>query len=67
MTRTLAAGLALLAVIAGMVACAPLLAAHNPGQQDLLHVLAGPSAAHPLGTDDLDRDLWARLLYAGRA
>ena len=64
--RTLTTGLILLAVIVGLCACAPLLAAHHPDQQDLLHVLAGPSAAHPLGTDDLGRDIWARLLYAGR-
>ncbi len=64
--RTLVAGLALLGVIVAIVGCAPLLPADNPDQQDLLHVLAGPSAAHPLGTDDLGRDIWARLLYAGR-
>ena len=28
--------------------------------------LAGPSAKHPLGTDDLGRDLLARALYGGR-
>ncbi len=28
--------------------------------------LAGPSAAHPMGTDDLGRDLLARMLYGGR-
>jgi peptide/nickel transport system permease protein len=28
--------------------------------------LAGPSWAHPLGTDDLGRDLLARMLYGGR-
>jgi peptide/nickel transport system permease protein len=28
--------------------------------------LAGPSAKHPLGTDDLGRDLLARMLYGGR-
>ncbi len=28
--------------------------------------LATPSAAHPLGTDDLGRDLLARVLYGGR-
>lgn len=28
--------------------------------------LDGPSAAHPLGTDDLGQDLLARMLYGGR-
>jgi peptide/nickel transport system permease protein len=28
--------------------------------------LKGPSATHPLGTDDLGRDLLARMLYGGR-
>lgn len=28
--------------------------------------LAGPSLAHPLGTDDLGRDILARVLYGGR-
>lgn len=28
--------------------------------------LAGPSWAHPLGTDDLGQDLFARVLYGGR-
>ena len=33
---------------------------------DLRHRFAGPSAAHPLGTDELGRDLFLRLLYGGR-
>ena len=28
--------------------------------------LAGPSMAHPFGTDDLGQDLFARMLYGGR-
>ncbi|HYC36396.1 MAG TPA: ABC transporter permease [Usitatibacter sp.] len=28
--------------------------------------LAGPSLAHPFGTDDLGQDLFARMLYGGR-
>ncbi len=33
---------------------------------DLLARFEGPSAAHPLGTDELGRDLLVRLLYGGR-
>jgi len=33
---------------------------------DLLNRFAGPSAAHPLGADELGRDFLVRLLYGGR-
>jgi peptide/nickel transport system permease protein len=33
---------------------------------DFAAMLAGPSWAHPLGTDDLGQDILARLLYGGR-
>jgi peptide/nickel transport system permease protein len=33
---------------------------------DLLGRLAGPSVAHPLGTDELGRDLFVRLSYGGQ-
>jgi peptide/nickel transport system permease protein len=33
---------------------------------DLYHLLEAPSLAHPLGTDELGRDLMVRLLYGGR-
>jgi peptide/nickel transport system permease protein len=51
-----------------VVACAaaPLIAPDNPGTQDLLNVLSGPSAHHLLGTDTLGRDVLSRLLYGGR-
>lgn len=37
----------------------------NPLEQDLANSLAGPSLAHPLGTDQLGRDVLDRLLFGG--
>jgi peptide/nickel transport system permease protein len=33
---------------------------------DFINILSPPSAIHPFGTDDLGRDLLARVLYGGR-
>jgi peptide/nickel transport system permease protein len=38
----------------------------NPALQDLSVAIVGPSAQHPLGTDDQGRDLLARLMVGGR-
>lgn len=45
---------------------APKLAPHNPNRQDLLALLQAPGARHWLGTDDLGRDVFSRLLDGGR-
>ncbi|MQY34711.1 Vitamin B12 import ATP-binding protein BtuD [Streptomyces sp. RB17] len=45
---------------------APWLAPHGPTATDLDHVLTGPSTQHPLGTDNLGRDVLSRLMYGGR-
>ena len=48
---------------------APLLAAwlgQDPNAVDLLGRFAPPSANHPLGTDEIGRDLLLRLLYGGQ-
>jgi peptide/nickel transport system permease protein len=48
---------------------APLVAAwlgHDPNAVDLLGRFAPPDRAHPLGTDELGRDLLLRLLYGGQ-
>ncbi|MEW6286343.1 MAG: ABC transporter permease [Chloroflexota bacterium] len=49
-----------------LIAFAPLFSPHDPMTQDLLNRFQPPSAEHWMGTDDLGRDLWARVLYGGR-
>jgi peptide/nickel transport system permease protein len=39
---------------------------HEPNRIDVLKVLQPPSAEHPLGTDDLGRDVLARMVYGAR-
>lgn len=52
-----------------VIACAvlaPVLAPANPATQDLGNILSGPTWAHPLGTDDVGRDLLSRLIYGSQ-
>lgn len=62
----LAAGLILVGLIVLMAICAPLLTRYSPTAQDFSATLQGPSWAHLLGTDNLGRDLWSRILYGAR-
>ena len=55
----------LLIIVAALLA--PILAPYDPDTLDMAVALTGPSAAHPLGTDQLGRDQFSRLLYGGRA
>lgn len=61
--------LALLAAIAVAALAEPLVArllGASPATVDLLDRFAAPSAAHPLGSDELGRDMLLRLLEGGR-
>jgi peptide/nickel transport system permease protein len=59
-------GLAVLALMMLAVVLGPLLWPVPINDIDFSAQLAGPSWAHPLGTDDLGQDVLARMLYGGR-
>src|SRR4051794_15289093 len=65
-TPSFVAGITLLGAIILLGALAPLIAQHDPSEQDLLASLQGPSLNHPLGTDQLGKDVFANLIYAIR-
>jgi len=58
------AGLIALFVVTALVG--PLVAPYSPTAQDLDHILAGPSAAHWLGTDENGVDVLSELLFGAR-
>ncbi len=58
-------GLIMLAVIFLSALAAPLYK-YDPEDISLRDKLQPPSLEHPMGTDDLGRDLMARILYGGR-
>ncbi|MFZ6762198.1 nickel transporter permease [Pseudoroseomonas sp. WGS1072] len=60
------AGLVIVLAMLLLSLAAPLLAPQDPGAQALANRLQPPSAAHWLGTDELGRDVWSRLLHGGR-
>ncbi|MFZ0215559.1 MAG: ABC transporter permease [Candidatus Dormiibacterota bacterium] len=65
-TPSLVAGAVIIGLVLFGAVFAPLLGRYDPTQQNLYAILAPPSGAHLLGTDQLGRDVWSRLLYGAR-
>lgn len=59
-------GGAVVAALAVVAVLAPLLAPWDPHRPDVRKILAPPSREHPLGTDQLGRDVLSRMLYGAR-
>ncbi|HET9897770.1 MAG TPA: ABC transporter permease [Streptosporangiaceae bacterium] len=62
----LAAGLLLLGILVALAIAAPLLTSYNPIKPNLSATLLGPDSHHLLGTDQLGRDTFTRMLYGLR-
>ena len=64
--RPAMAALLIIALLALACAGAPLLSLQDPAAQALTDRMAAPSSGHWFGTDELGRDILARVLYGGR-
>src|SRR5438552_2774978 len=61
----IAGGVVVLCLVV-LAVLAPVLAPWDPNRPNLRHMLGEPSRAHPLGTDQLGRDVLSRMLYGAR-
>ena len=59
------AGLIMLTILTLAAVLAPLIAPYDPNAMDF-DMIGAPSWTHPLGTDDLGRDLLSRLIYGAQ-
>lgn len=58
-------GIAIIAIWTILAVFAPWIAPYGPNAQDADKFLT-PSAAHWMGTDELNRDIWSRVIYGAR-
>lgn len=61
-----AMSLSFLLLLVVIALAAPWIAPHSATDQDLGNTLVGPTSIHWLGTDDLGRDIFSRLLFGAR-
>jgi oligopeptide transport system permease protein len=64
--RPAMAGLAVLMAFVAIALLAPLIAPYDPRAQDLRNTFAPMSWDHPMGTDNLGRDWFSRVIYGAR-
>src|SRR5216684_1285448 len=66
--RTRLAPLGVVVMLAALIVAvlAPIVSPHDPFKQDLGNVLAKPSRAHLLGTDNVGRDVLSRVIWGTR-
>jgi peptide/nickel transport system permease protein len=60
------AGALMVLVISVLVTLAPIFTPYSQFDQNLRNRFQPPSGEHWMGTDDLGRDIWTRVLYGGR-
>ncbi|MBN9304672.1 MAG: peptide ABC transporter permease [Devosia sp. 67-54] len=64
--QSVAIGLAIFAILVLSALFAPWLAPHDPNKLSIAHRLQPPSGVNYFGTDGFGRDIFSRVLFAGR-
>lgn len=64
--RLALAGGVVVVALALLALLAPVISPRDPNRLDVKRILDAPSKAHPLGTDQLGRDVLSRMLYGAR-
>jgi len=59
-------GISFIFILSSLALFSPFIVPYAPLEQNLLERLQSPSILHLLGTDDLGRDLFSRLIYGSR-
>lgn len=59
-------GLVVILTMVVIAVFAPLIATHDPNRVDLLATAQSPSRDHLLGTDEIGRDVFSRVVYGAR-
>ena len=59
-------GFVVAALLVLMAVFAPLIAPYSPTKQDLTHTRKAPSLQHIMGTDELGRDVFSRIVWGSR-
>ena len=59
-------GMVILLILASVSILATWISPYSPIKTSLVEMLDRPSTAHPMGTDELGRDLFTRILHGGR-
>ena len=66
MNKPAVCGLSVIAILITSAMLAPWIAPYDPAAMDVRARLQGPSTKHFLGTDNFGRDIFSRIVYAGR-
>jgi peptide/nickel transport system permease protein len=65
-SKTSLVGMIIILLLITVAIFAPVIATHTPTDTDIINRYQAPSAEHYLGTDELGRDIYSRIIYGSR-